>query len=85
MSKKEVTLIDLMKKYDNPHALLVQKACYFNSEIHIESGSVKINAKSIMGVMMFHFEAGTNVTIYADGPDETDAIKAMEGFLTDTE
>lgn len=81
MSKKEVTLGELFKKYDNPHALLVQKACYFNSEIHIESGTVKINAKSIMGVMMFNIEPGNVVTIYADGADEEDAIAAMESFL----
>lgn len=81
MSKKEVTLGDLFKKYDNPHALLVQKACYFNSEIHIESGTVKINAKSIMGVMMFNIEPGNVVTVYAEGADEEDAISAMESFL----
>ena len=81
MSKKEVTLGDLFKKYDNPHALLVQKACYFNSEIHIESGTVKINAKSIMGIMAFNPSEGMSVSIVTEGSDEQEALLAIERFL----
>lgn len=81
MSKKEVVIADVVKKYDNPIAELVQVACQFASSIILVSGNHRINAKSIMGIMAFNPSAGKHIAIEAVGEDEAEAVDAMERFL----
>lgn len=83
MTKKEVEI-----KLENglearPVALLVQTASQFDSAIYIESGSAKVNAKSIMGMMTLVLHAGERVTITADGKDEEEAALAIGNYLSD--
>jgi len=66
-----------------PVALLVQTASQYNSEIHIEVGNKKVNAKSIMGMMTLGLEAGEEMTVIANGEDEEEAIKNIEEYLSD--
>ena len=49
MSKKEIVIADVVNKYDNPIAELVQVACQFSSSLYLVRGNHRINAKSIMG------------------------------------
>lgn len=62
-------------------AELIQLACLFNSEIILESGQYRINAKSIMGVMAFHLTDGMTVSIVTTGNDEAEALSVIENFL----
>ena len=64
-----------------PVAELVQLASRFDSTVHIESQSKKVNAKSIMGMMTLSLNSGEAVTVIADGQDEADAVAGMESFL----
>ena len=64
-----------------PIAMLVQVASQFESEIHIESGSRKVNAKSIMGMMSLGLDTGEMVTVIADGPDEETAVEDIAKYL----
>lgn len=81
MSEKKVIVSNVAKEYNNPIAELVQVACQFDSEIRLESGDAKINAKSIMGIMAFNPCKGMSVNIVATGTDEQEALNAMERFL----
>ena len=81
MCSKKITISDLEKKYEHPLAEIVQIASGFNSQILLESGKYKINAKSIMGIIAFNPTEGMDVTICAEGADEADAMQAMEKFL----
>ena len=78
MSKKEIVIADVVDKYDNPIAELVQVACQFSSSLYLVRGNHRINAKSIMG---FNPHNGVEVEIEADGADEAEALTAMEKFL----
>lgn len=49
MSKKEIVIADVVDKYDNPIAELVQVACQFSSSLYLVRGNHRINAKSIYG------------------------------------
>jgi len=60
-----------------PAALFVKKAGEFASEVFISLGDLRVNGKSIMGVMMLAAETGAELTITAEGPDEVDAIDAL--------
>ncbi len=64
-----------------PVALLVQVASRFECHIDVEHDDKKVNAKSIMGMMSLGLTEGEEVTIYADGDDETEAINDIEKCL----
>jgi len=81
MSKKNVIVSDVSKGHENPIAELVQLACKFDSEITLESGNRRINAKSIMGIMAFNPSEGMSVDIVTEGTDEEEAVLAIEKFL----
>ena len=59
----------------------VQKANEFNSMIWLESGSRKMNAKSLLGIMSLGIVTGTEVTLTADGSDAEAAVSALEALL----
>lgn len=65
-----------------PIAMLVQVASQFKSEIHLESGTKSVNAKSIMGMMTLGLDNGENVTVTANGPDEQQAMDNIRQYLT---
>ncbi|MCI7044369.1 HPr family phosphocarrier protein [Candidatus Avelusimicrobium faecicola] len=61
-----------------PAMMIVQKAGEFNCDITIAKEDVKVNAKSIMGVMMLAAEYGASITLTADGADERAALDALK-------
>ena len=65
-----------------PIAMLVQKASQFASTVHIEVGTKKVNAKSIMGMMSLGLNSGEVLTVVADGADEEAAVCDIEKFLS---
>ncbi len=64
-----------------PVAELVQLASKYESIVHIEAQSKKVNAKSIMGMMTLNLTSGEEITVIADGSDEEMAVADMEKFL----
>jgi len=58
-------------------ALFVQTANKFASHVTIEKDDVEVNGKSIMGIMMLAAAKGCDVTIRANGADETDAVHSI--------
>ena len=64
-----------------PVAQLVQVASQFNSEIYVESGAKKVNAKSIMVMMTLGLDMGEEITLSANGEDEAEAMASMEEYL----
>ncbi len=59
----------------------VQKANEFECRIWLESGSRKMNAKSLLGIMSLGVVSGANVTLSADGSDAEAAVNALEALL----
>ncbi len=65
-----------------PVAKLVQVASQFTSEISIEVGNKKVNAKSIMGMMTLGLDIGEEITLTAEGEDEQEAMDSMIAYLS---
>lgn len=67
-----------------PIAMLVQVASQYTSNIYLENAEkmVKVNAKSIMGMMSLGLDAGESVTVSVDGADEEEAMKSIEKYLS---
>ena len=59
----------------------VQKANEFESNIWLESGSRKMNAKSLLGIMSLGIVTGSAVTLSAIGPDAEAAVNALDTLL----
>lgn len=59
----------------------VQKANEFESGIWVESGSRKMNAKSLLGIMSLGIVTGATVILSADGSDAEAAVEALEALL----
>ncbi|MCI5903172.1 MAG: HPr family phosphocarrier protein [Blautia sp.] len=65
-----------------PVAQMVQIASQYNSEIYVEMGSKKVNAKSIMGMMTLGLDSGEEITLSANGEDEEAAMCGIEKYLS---
>ena len=59
----------------------IQKANDFRSSIWIEADERRINAKSLLGVLSMAIVTGTELTIYAEGPDEVEAVDTLADML----
>lgn len=68
-----------------PVAVLVQKASQYDSTVYIQAEGKKVNAKSIMGMMSLGLDKGEEVTVIADGDDESAAIDSIEKYLSGNE
>ena len=64
-----------------PVAQLVQVASQYNSEIYVEIGRKKVNAKSIMGMMTLGIDAGEEIMLSANGEDEEAAMDSIVNYL----
>jgi len=77
MTKKTVTVVNKLGLHARPSAMLVTAASRFEAEVFLSKDSLRVNGKSIMGVMMLAAEKGSELVIEADGPDELEAAEAV--------
>ena len=82
MIKKPVTIQLSTGLEARPVAQLVQVANQFNSEIYVEIGKKKVNAKSIMGMMTLGLDSGEEIMLSANGEDEEAAMSSIERYLS---
>ncbi|MGV8906506.1 MAG: HPr family phosphocarrier protein [Acetobacterium sp.] len=61
-----------------PASLFVQRANDFKSEIYIKKESTRVNAKSIMGVMILAVQKGDEIEIETSGDDEKKAMEQLK-------
>ena len=78
MIKKTAKVVNRLGLHARPAALLVTTASKFESQFFISKNAIRINGKSIMGVMMLAAEMGSELVLEVDGTDE---IEAMEEIL----
>ena len=81
MTNKEVIVRCESGLHNRQATYFVQKANEFESSIWLESGSRRMNAKSLLGIMSLSIVTGANVTLSADGKDEEAAVNALEALL----
>lgn len=83
MIKQEITIINKLGLHARASSKLTQTASQFGSEIWVEKNGRRVNAKSIMGVMMLAAGKGSTITLEADGADESIAITALQALIND--
>ena len=78
MVTKKIIVQNRAGIHARPSSLIVQTASKFQSNIMFEKENVTVNAKSIMGVMTMAAGYQTELTVSADGADESEAVVALE-------
>jgi phosphocarrier protein HPr len=83
MLQREVEIINKLGLHARASAKLTQVAGKFESEVWLTREGRRVNAKSIMGVMMLAAAKGTTVTVETNGPDEAEAMRSIEELVAD--
>ena len=77
MMKREIRVVNKLGLHARASAKLTQAASRFASGIFISRNNRRVNAKSIMGVMMLAAGLGSTVELETDGADEAAAMEAL--------
>ena len=83
MISKDIEIINKLGLHARASTKLTQTASKFASEIWITRNGRRVNAKSIMGVMMLAAAKGSMLTLDATGEDETEAIQGLTTLIND--
>jgi phosphocarrier protein HPr len=83
MVKTEITISNKLGLHARASAKLTKLASSFACEVFMSKGERRINAKSIMGVMMLAAGMGSVVELETDGPQEQEALDALVALIDD--
>jgi phosphocarrier protein len=83
MQYKKVEILNKLGLHARASARLTQLASQFQSEVWLSRNDRKVNAKSIMGVMMLAASKGVVLGIETTGPDEAEALQALVNLIED--
>ncbi|TXI44297.1 HPr family phosphocarrier protein [Methylophilus sp.] len=83
MAKLSLEIINKLGLHARASTKFTQTASQFKSEVWVEKNSRRVNAKSIMGVMMLAAAKGSIIEIEATGADEEQAIAALQALVND--
>jgi phosphocarrier protein len=83
MPSQELRIVNKLGLHARAAAKLTQVAGGFTSEIWISRSGRRVNAKSIMGVMMLAAGQGTSVLVEANGDDAEDALTAIARLVAE--
>jgi phosphocarrier protein len=81
MIKTSITISNRLGLHARASAKLTKLAGGFKSEIHLSRNERRVNAKSIMGVMMLAAGCGAEIGIETDGADEEAAMQALRELI----
>jgi phosphocarrier protein HPr len=83
MIKKNTTISNKLGLHARASAKLTKLAGSYPCEVWISRGERRVNAKSIMGVMMLAAGIGTEVTIETEGPKEEEAMQQLLALIAE--
>jgi phosphocarrier protein len=81
MLQREVEIVNKLGLHARASAKLTQVAGKFTADVWLTRNGRRVNAKSIMGVMMLAAAKGSTVLIETDGTDEAEAMQAVENLV----
>ena len=81
MITRDIEIKNKLGLHARAAAKLVHCAAKFQSDIKIRKGDEEVDAKSILGILLLAAGKGAMITVRADGPDEQDAVDAIEKLI----
>ncbi|MCL5061215.1 MAG: HPr family phosphocarrier protein [Candidatus Thermoplasmatota archaeon] len=82
MQRRDVEIVNKLGLHARPSARLTQLASGFKSHVFMSRNGRRVNAKSIMGVMMLAAAKGSTITLETEGEDEKEAIDALAELIS---
>jgi len=83
MPQQEVEIINKLGLHARASAKLTETAGRYQAEVWVSRNGRRVNAKSIMGVMMLAAAKGSRVVVETSGPDEADALGAVTQLIAE--
>ena len=83
MLQQEVEIVNRLGLHARASAKLTQLAAQFTCEVWVSRNGRRVNAKSIMGVMMLAAAKGSRITVETIGADEAPALQAITELIAD--
>jgi phosphocarrier protein len=83
MQKRDIEIVNKLGLHARASAKLTQLATRFKCEVNLERNGRRVNAKSIMGVMMLAAGKGTTILIETEGEDEAEAMTDLVALIND--
>jgi len=83
MLQQEVEIVNRLGLHARASAKLTQVAGKYTSEVWVSRNGRRVNAKSIMGVMMLAAAKGSRITVETNGVDEAPAMQAVTALIAD--
>ena len=81
VKNKKIVISNKLGMHARAAAKFVRIAAGYQSEIMINSGNQEVSGKSIMGIMMLAAGKGTEINLVTVGPDEEEALIALENLI----
>ena len=82
MLQREVEIVNRLGLHARASAKLTQVATQFQSDVWVSRNGRRVNAKSIMGVMMLAAAQGSRIVLETSGPDEGQAMEAVAKLIS---
>ena len=82
MQQRDIEIVNKLGLHARPSARLTQLASSFKSNVFMARNGRRVNAKSIMGVMMLAAAKGSTITLETEGEDELEAIDSLAELIS---
>jgi phosphocarrier protein len=81
VQRREVEIVSKQGLNASASSKVAQLAARYLCEVSLARSGRKVNAKSLMGVMMLAAGQGSRVVVETEGPDETEALDALVALI----
>jgi phosphocarrier protein HPr len=81
MQRREIEIVNTLGLNAPASTKLTQLASKYQCEVSLTRNGRRVNAKSLMGVMMLAAGKGSRIVLETDGPDETEAVDAIVALI----
>lgn len=83
MPQREVEIVNTLGLNAEAAAKLARLAARYQCDVSVTRNARRVNAKSLMGVMMLVAGKGSHIVLETDGPDEAEALSAITALIAD--
>ncbi len=81
MIERSIEIKNKLGLHARAAAKLVHTAARYKSDIKVRKGEEEVDGKSILGILLLAAGRGSTIVVKADGPDERDALDAVEKLI----
>ena len=81
MKSRQIVITNASGLHARPATFFIQKANCYKCSIWVEKEDCRVNAKSLLGILSLGISKGTEITLIADGTDESSAVEGLAALV----